>query len=61
MYKAKRDKWICGVCAGAAEYFNIDVSLVRIVCVVAGFMQFGLILYLTAAIILPEKPDFTDL
>ena len=61
MYKVKRNGWICGVCAGVAEYFDIDVSLVRIAWAVATFMWIGLLLYFVAAIILPEKPEFTDL
>ena len=54
-YKVKENRMICGVCTGVAEYLNLDVSLVRIVWAAAAFTGFGLLLYLFAAVILPEK------
>lgn len=30
LYKSSKNKMIDGVCAGVAEYFNIDPTLVRI-------------------------------
>jgi phage shock protein PspC (stress-responsive transcriptional regulator) len=55
--KSKTNKWICGICAGLAEYFLADVNLIRIItilllCVVP---QAVLIAYIFAAIILPES------
>ncbi|HOJ79127.1 MAG TPA: PspC domain-containing protein [Bacillota bacterium] len=56
LYKVDEGKMIDGVCAGIAEYFNIDPSLVRI-----GWVIFtltggaGLLAYIIAAIILPRK------
>ena len=29
LYKSRNNKMICGVCAGIADYFNIDPSIVR--------------------------------
>jgi phage shock protein PspC (stress-responsive transcriptional regulator) len=58
LYKIKSDKKIFGVCAGVAEYLDLDVSLVRIIwaaCVLLAGT--GLLLYIIAAIILPEKPE----
>jgi phage shock protein PspC (stress-responsive transcriptional regulator) len=58
LYKIKNNKKIFGVCAGVAEYLNIDVSLVRIIwaaCVLLAGT--GLLLYIIAAVILPEKPE----
>lgn len=49
---------ICGVCAGLAEYFNIDVSIVRLLAVLLAFsVGSGILAYIVAAIILPEKRD----
>ena len=33
-YRARSGKKIAGVCAGLAEYFNMDVTLVRVLFVV---------------------------
>jgi phage shock protein PspC (stress-responsive transcriptional regulator) len=58
LYKIKSSKKIFGVCAGVAEYLDVDVSLVRIIwaaCILLGGT--GLLLYIIAAIILPEKPE----
>lgn len=30
LYKKTSEKKICGVCAGLAEYLNIDVTVVRV-------------------------------
>lgn len=51
-------KKIAGVCAGVAEYFDLDVTLIRIVWVlVAIFGGCGLIAYVIAWIVMPaEEP-----
>ena len=52
------DKMIAGVCAGIAEYFGLDVSLVRILYVLisifsAGFP--GILVYLILWFLLPDS------
>lgn len=45
---------IGGVCAGFAEYFGIDVIIVRLIWVFLTFCGFaGLLLYILALIIIP--------
>jgi phage shock protein C len=46
---------ICGVCQGVAEYINIDPTVVRLLWVIFGFMGFGILAYIIAAIIMPVK------
>ena len=49
---------IAGVCGALAEYFNIDVVLVRIVWLVfALFYGAGILLYFVAALVLPNKSE----
>ncbi len=57
LYKSSTNKKICGVCGGIAEYFNIDPTLVRLLCAVAIFCSFftGIFAYFVAAIIIPEQ------
>ena len=47
---------LCGVCAGFAEYLNIDVTLVRLLMVLLGLTSIGVIFYIIAAVVMPEKP-----
>lgn len=62
LYKDKKNKKLCGVCAGLAEYFNIDVSIVRILFFIgAWFYGIFLILYIVCAIVLPDKNNDDDL
>lgn len=49
------NKMICGVCAGIADYFNIDPSIVRVLwAVLALAAGTGVLAYIACAIILPE-------
>ncbi|HEY7095746.1 MAG TPA: PspC domain-containing protein [Terriglobales bacterium] len=48
---------IAGVCLGFAEYFDLDVALVRVVWLLASIMTgVGLITYPIAWIVMPEEP-----
>ena len=53
--RSSTDKKVAGVCAGIAEYFNIDPTLVRLIFVLATLMGGpGLILYIVLWIVMPE-------
>ena len=57
LYRSRQDRFLCGVCGGIAEYFNVDPSLVRLgVIVFTAIYGSGIIAYLIAAIIIPESP-----
>ena len=58
LYKSNKDKKIDGVCAGIAEYLNIDPTLVRLgavllTCVAGG----GILASIVCAIIIPRDPN----
>ena len=55
LYRSKRQRMICGVCGGVAEYFNIDPTLIRLIWALVGFTGGGLLVYILAAIIMPEE------
>ena len=57
LYRAKeKDSMIAGVCAGIADYFNVDPTLVRLAWFLLVFwMGFGVFAYLVAWIIIPRK------
>lgn len=55
LYKSRNNKMICGVCAGIADYFNIDPSIVRVLWAVLALPAgTGVLAYIACAIILPE-------
>ena len=55
LYKSRNNKMICGVCAGIADYFNIDPSIVRVLwAVLALAAGTGVLAYIACAIVLPE-------
>ena len=57
LYKDRKNEKLCGVCAGIAKYFSIDVTLVRLglvaFCVLGGS---GVLAYIVCAIIIPDEP-----
>lgn len=58
LYRAEDNKLLAGVCAGVAEYFNIDPTIVRVLWVAASlFAGGGVILYIIMAIIVPVKSE----
>jgi phage shock protein C len=56
--RPREGKKIAGVCAGVARYFELDVTLVRIVWIVLIFVPPvpGLIAYLACWIAMPKDP-----
>lgn len=58
LYRDDENKRIGGVCQGLSDYFDIDVSIIRILAIVSIFLSgLGLIAYLAAWIILPTKQE----
>lgn len=56
LYRSESSRMLCGVCAGIAEYFNLDPTLIRLAwalfCILGGS---GLLAYILAAIIIPPE------
>lgn len=55
LYKSVSNRMICGVCGGLGEYLNIDPNIIRILWAIFACSGAGIIVYLLAAIILPEQ------
>jgi len=55
LYRLPRRAKIAGVCAGLADYFDLDATMVRLVFVIIAMITGGgiVILYIILAIILP--------
>ena len=59
LYRASIDKKLFGVCGGIAHYFGIDSTLVRLITTVLFFAGgLSLWVYIVAALIMTESPDF---
>ena len=58
LYRSNQNKIICGVCGGLAEYFAVDPTLVRLVRALVTLFGIapGIIAYVVAAIIIPQRP-----
>ena len=57
LYRVNEGKILCGVCMGLSEYFEIDVTIVRLIWVFISLVYgSGLLLYIIAALIMPIKP-----
>ena len=57
LYKKTSEKKICGVCAGLAEYLGIDPTVVRLIWAALGLTGTGILLYIIAALVMPENMD----
>ena len=63
LYKSSTDKKLCGVCAGIANFFNIDPTIIRVIFAIAAIFTTGFpftLLYIILAFILPEDNGEID-
>lgn len=61
LYKDRNNKKICGVCAGIAKYFDIDVTMVRLAwAIFAVFAGSGVLAYIICAIVMPDEPGYIE-
>ena len=59
LYRSTEQKMVAGVCGGIAEYFKLDVSIIRILWVLATFITagVGILVYIGMVILFHENPD----
>jgi phage shock protein C len=58
LLRSMTDKQVAGVCAGIANYFNVDPTIVRLAFVLATLIGGpGLIIYIALWIAMPENKD----
>ncbi|MBN2411037.1 PspC domain-containing protein [candidate division KSB1 bacterium] len=62
LYRSGVDQMIGGVCAGVAEYVNIDITIVRIIWLLSVLVNgIGLIAYLICLVFVPLNPEHAAL
>jgi phage shock protein C len=52
--RSEDDKMIAGVCGGIAEFFDVDVTLVRVGMVAVSVLGAGVLLYAVLWLIVPK-------
>jgi len=61
LYRSQTNKVFAGVCGGLAEYLNVDATVIRLVWVLLTlFGGSGIILYIIAFFIVPERPSIVN-
>ena len=57
LYRSRTDKQVAGVCGGLAAYFNVDVTLMRVLFILLGLLgATGIVLYIAMWSIVPQEP-----
>jgi phage shock protein C len=57
LYRSADDRWLAGVCGGLADYFSIDVTLIRVIFIVLALIGLGgVLLYLLLWVLVPPAP-----
>ena len=56
LYRIMEGKQLCGVCTGLAKYFNLDITVVRLIAVLLGLFGPGILGYIVCAFVIPEEP-----
>jgi phage shock protein C len=57
LYRSRTDRMVGGVCAGVAEYFDIDPTIVRLLFVLLTLTPAnGLLIYIVLLLVMPLEP-----
>lgn len=63
LYRSSTDKKLCGVCAGVANYFGWDPTIVRVVYALLAICTTGfpfVVLYIVLAFVMDEDDGLID-
>lgn len=57
LYRSRNDRLLGGVCAGLADYFNIDPTIMRLLYILLCFVSLGsgVLIYVVLWVIVPES------
>jgi phage shock protein PspC (stress-responsive transcriptional regulator) len=63
LVRSRKGRMVAGVCAGLAEYFGMDVTLVRVIVAVVAVITggVGVLAYLAAWAIIPDEGERTSI
>ena len=61
LYRNTNQQMFAGVCSGLADYFGLDVTVVRLIFVLLFFLGGnGILVYLLLWILTPVQPSFIE-
>ncbi len=62
LVRSRKGRMLAGVCAGVADYFSLDVTLVRVIWAVVSLITggAGVLAYLAAWVIIPDEGEKTS-
>jgi phage shock protein C len=61
LFRSRSERWLAGVCGGIGDYFNIDVTVIRILFILFALVfGSGLLFYIILWIIIPLEPDVVE-
>ncbi|HOJ00118.1 MAG TPA: PspC domain-containing protein [Anaerolineaceae bacterium] len=61
LYRKRNDKMLAGVCAGLADYLDIDPTIVRIIFLILVFAGLGgVLVYAILWVITPLEPSASE-
>ncbi len=63
LVRSRKGRMLAGVCAGFADYFSLDVTLVRVIWAVVSVITggAGVLAYLAAWVIIPAEGEKTSI
>ena len=58
LYRSRTNRMVLGVCAGLADFFGIDPTIVRLIFAVGTLFGFGsfIFIYIVMFLVIPEEP-----
>ena len=61
--RSRKGRMVAGICAGTADYFGLDVTLVRVIVTVVSIITggAGALAYLAAWMIIPDEGEKTSI
>jgi phage shock protein C len=63
LVRSRKGRMVAGICAGIADYFGLDATLVRVIVAVVSVITggTGVLAYLVAWVIIPEEGEKTSI
>ena len=59
LYKNRSNRMLMGVCAGFADFFGVDVTLIRLGWAIFSLLGgSGILLYILCILIMPDNPGY---
>jgi phage shock protein C len=59
LYRSRAARVLGGVCGGLADYFNVDVTIIRVAWAIASLcFGTGVLAYVICVFLIPPEPEY---